>query len=75
MPEPVDSEKVHECRFVYQAKAMLLTTDHEFDHEALHGFHHVVSIGRVAASVLRGSDEWGHSMSGNHIANEHRRVE
>ncbi len=56
-------------------RVRLAATEHEIGHEILSGYHHVVAICGGATSVACGSDERSSSVTGNHIANKHRRAE
>jgi hypothetical protein len=48
-----------------------LAAEHEFGHESLDGFHHLISVSRAAAEILRISDKRGDAMSHDHVTNKH----
>ena len=48
-------------------------TQHEVRHNVQGGLDHVSAVGRLAAGGLRSLEEWGHAVSGDHIADGHRR--
>jgi hypothetical protein len=69
------SQHYHLAEVLPSPRRGICLSQHEVRHNVLRGLHHVSAVGRLAAGGFRSLEECRQAVSGDHIADEHRRCQ